>query len=185
MGLKVQIELKQIPYPTTIPEDEFRDAFEALINEIATIIEEGFRDGTYAFPNLGICIMNPTRGLHVSNANAILALVGIGEGTKRVVENAMGKTFPCRMFGLSSGVLARDRPHCLSDGYFPHRGAVIVNGTPVGTSGQTGEQDEQLSEIIGTKFNQMIAELRAKFASGDDWYGKLPEITQLAILFRA
>ncbi|HXH27064.1 MAG TPA: hypothetical protein VNG90_04150 [Candidatus Acidoferrum sp.] len=187
MALEKQLEIRQFPYPTSIPERLFEDAFSSLVDDIATILEDGVRIGKYKHPNLGICIMNPARGLHILNPNAVLALVAISDGntaTRQLVENAMGVAFPCRTFCLNSSILVRARPHCLPDGILPQAGGAWVSGTSVGCGGQTSQQNEELSQIIGGKYNQMVAKLRMYYQSEDGWYGKSIEIVELAAKFR-
>ncbi|MDQ5944093.1 MAG: hypothetical protein QG658_159 [Patescibacteria group bacterium] len=167
------------PYPHTIPDAEFH----LLIDSIAQRLRDQiYTDYTALEPghphklkrsSLGLCVMDPTLPRSTPAQDAVMALITIGLEGEDLLVNGVGKAVTHWELGQDCGIGAYVHLHRLRDGSFVYGHSAELDGTIVGASGATEQQDRSMATQFAAEFNSCVADARKRWRLANPvhkWY---------------
>ncbi|MGI5402906.1 hypothetical protein ACQEVG_26335 [Streptomyces sp. CA-135486] len=124
-----------------------------------TVAAERAPRDVYPRPCMAFVLMDPTAGPWVSNADAVLGVITVGEGGSTFLPYAAAKAAGHRRLGRNYGEAVLVDPHLCGDGNFRYGHSARVRGQIVGSSSQTPDQDLYEAAALATDLVNELAEL--------------------------
>lgn len=163
MPLQLDVSLGVNPYSETIPDDALAMLLASAGRARATDIEARHRSGDYERDRMSLVILDPTAPPARPADDMVVALLSIGAEGDFFAPNAMAKAFCQREHGADGTVVVVGQNHRVADSSFRFGGAVDIDGTIVGASGQTPLQDRFQATLLAADFNYAIAYARSRW----------------------
>jgi hypothetical protein len=169
------------PYPHVIPDTEFPLLINTLVERLCLQIDVDHTEldeSQFHYlkrPSLGLCLMNPTLPRYTPAQEAVLALIAIGPEGEDYLVNGVGKAVTHWEMGQDCGIGAYVEPHRLPDGAFIYGHSAEVNGTIVGASGATEQQDRAFATRFAAEFNSCVGDAHKRWQESNpskSWYSK-------------
>lgn len=159
--LQVKTVVFKNPWIGRISLEELDKIIFGVAKSAAGVIQDRFENREFVRASMGLLILDPTtpkKPQIESWRDLALATIAIGVEGERFLPNAAAKVVEHLVHGVDCGVLVYTQKHRLADGDFRYGFSVIVDGTPVGGSGETELQDRFMSTFVAADFNLRVAE---------------------------
>ena len=171
--LEHRIKVVKNPYPHTIPNDTFVSMLLDICGSRAADIERRYLNKEYKRDSMGFVLLDPTAPNSTRSENAVVAYFSIGSEGDSFLVNAIAKAFEHRDHCASAGSLLFSQTHRLADGDFRWGHSAYVEGTIVGASAQTPEQDRYQAQLLAVEVNYGVGSIRGLWTelhTGGDWF---------------
>lgn len=185
--LPYEVKVIANPYPHTIPDAEFSLLIDSIAQRLRDQVYSDYwslKPGQFHHlkrSSLGICLMNPTLPRNTPAQDAVLALIAIGLEGEDYLVNGVGKAVTHWEMGQDCGIGAYVQLHRLRDGSFVYGHSAEVDGTIVGASGATEQQDRSMAIQVAAEFNSCVADARKRWREAHPehkWYCRQDEPDQ-------
>ncbi|WP_105971128.1 hypothetical protein [Streptomyces geranii] len=164
-GLRVRVGHHHNPYGYLLGDDELDALLLDLGLRRAASIRAGHEAvgdsaprGVYGRPCMAFVLMDPTAGPWVSNEQAVMAAVVVGDDGARFLPNAAAKAGGHRRLGRNYGEAVLVDTHLCGTGHFRYGHSAEVRGVVVGSSAQTTDQDLFEAGALAKDFVDAITE---------------------------
>ena len=165
-GLSVRVAHRRNPYSYLMGAEQFDGLLLELgLRRASSIWRNHTADpqraprGVYERACMGFVLLDPTVSASVSDPDAVLGVVAVGEGAAAFLPNAAAKAAGHRRLGRNYGEAVLVDPHLCGDGNFRYGHSAEVRGQIVGSSSQTTDQDLHEAAALAADFVGAITEI--------------------------